>query len=117
MYGEDMSKVLNSSKISLNILRKQNKSSHNMRTFEAPACGAFVLAEKSDEQLEFFEEDKEAVYFSSPKELREKVVYYLKHEEERKNIAQAGYQRCFKSGYSYLDRAKKILNVYEKLSG
>lgn len=115
MYGEGASLVLNSSKISLNILRNQNKGNHNMRTFEAPACGAFVLAERSPEALEFFQEDKEAVYFSSPEELREKSRYYLQHEEERKRIAQAGYQRCIRSGYSYLDRAKKILEVYNQM--
>jgi spore maturation protein CgeB len=109
MYGEDMSKVLNASKISLNILREQNKGSCNMRTFEAPACKAFVLAEKSLEAGEFFKEGKEAVYFSNPEELREKANYYLKHDKERENIAQAGYQRCIESGYSYLDRAKQVL--------
>lgn len=116
MYGRDMSKVLNASRISLNILRIQNKGSHNMRTFELPACGAFVLAERTQEAKEFFEEGKEAVYFSNPKELKEKAGYYLSHEQERKNISQAGYQRCLNSGYSYLDRAKRILKVYEELS-
>lgn len=115
MYGEEMSKVLNSSKISLNILRLQNKGSINMRTFELPACKVFVLAERSLEAKEFFEEDIEAVYFSTPEELRDKVKYYLKHEEERNKIGQAGYQRCVTSGYSYLERAKKILEVYKEM--
>ena len=46
--GEEFSKVCNSAKIILNIIRKQNFeypgrniSSHNMRTFEVPACGDF----------------------------------------------------------------------------
>lgn len=116
VYGENMSKVLNASKVSLNILREQNKENHNMRTFEAPACGAFVLAERSKEEKYFFEEDKEAVYFSSPEELRDKIVYYLKHEEERKKIAKEGYKRCVSSEYSYFYRVKQILNSYKELS-
>lgn len=115
IYGEEMSKVLNSSKISLNILRLQNKGSINMRTFELPACKVFVLAERSLEAKEFFQEDKEAVYFSTPEELRDKAKYYLRHEEERNKIAQAGYRRCVTSGYSYLERAKKILEVYKEM--
>lgn len=115
MYGEEMSKALNSSKISLNILRRQNKGRHNMRTFEAAACGAFVLAERSAEAKEFFAEDKEAVYFSTPDELREKARYYLKNNEERNKLARKGYERCISSGYSYLERARKILAVYEKM--
>jgi hypothetical protein len=58
--GREMSAVLFSARVSLNILRLQGKGSHTMRTFEAPASGAFVLAERSEEQLEFFEEDREA---------------------------------------------------------
>lgn len=115
LYEQDMSKALAGAKISLNILRKQNKWSHNMRTFEAPACGAFALAERTPEAGEFFAEDKEAVYFSTPEELKDKIRYYLKQDQARKRIAQAGYSRCISSGYTYLDRAKQILAVYEKM--
>lgn len=113
-YGKELSKVLNSCAISLNILRLQNKGSHNMRSFEAPACRAFVLSELSDELLDFFTEDKETVYFSSLQEMQEKAKYYLSHPEKRDRIAQAGYQRCISSGYSYYNRAKNILALYEK---
>ena len=112
--AKDISKVFNASKISLNILRKQNLGSINMRTFEVAASGAFVLAERSEEAKEFFKEDEEAVYFSTAEELKEKVRYYLAHEELRNRIAQNGYQRCIFSNYSYLGRAKFILDIYDK---
>ncbi len=115
-HGEFFSKVTAASKISLNILRLQNKTSHNMRTFETPACGGFMLSERSDEAKAFFAEDKEAVYFSTPGELRSKVNYYLEHEEERKNIAQAGYNRCLCDNYTYLERVRSILDAYGRLS-
>jgi len=111
LYAEDMAKALCASKVSLNVFRKQNKNNHNMRTFEAPACAAFVLSERSPEAMHFFEEDKEAVYFSSPQELREKVSFYLKNDKERSGIARAGYERCQKSDYSYLARASRIIEV------
>lgn len=110
--GPEMSDVLFSARVSLNILRLQNKGSHTMRTFETPASRAFMLAERSEEQLEFFEEDREAVYYSSPAELREKLAFYIKHDEERRRIAAAGYERCVRSGYSYIDRAAWILDRY-----
>jgi spore maturation protein CgeB len=115
MYEQDMLRVLAGAKISLNILRKQNKGNYNMRTFEAPACGAFVLAERSHEAVEFFADNKEAAYFSTPEELKEKARYYLNHEDERLWIAKAGYERCICSGYSYFERAKKILSIYDDL--
>lgn len=38
--------------------------------------------------------DKEAVYFDSKEELLEKVLYYKQHDEERKRIAKAGWERA-----------------------
>lgn len=115
-YAEMMSKILNASKITLNVLRKQNKGNFNMRTFEIPACGGFTLAESSDEAKEFFREEKEAVYFSEPDELREKVKYYLAHDEQRAEIAEAGLRRCIEAGYSYVNRARQVLKVYNEIA-
>ena len=116
MYGEDFSKVVNCCKISLNILRLQNKGNYNMRTFEVPVSGGFMLAERSIEAQEFFAEGKEAAYFSTTEELRDKIRYYLSHEDTRREIAQAGYQRCVSCGHTYLERAKQILKVYEEFN-
>src|SRR5829696_8072533 len=81
------------------------------RTFEIPACGAFMLAERTDEHLRLFEEGKEAAYFGSNEELLEKVRYYLDHEDERRRIASAGRKRCLDSGYSHHERLKYMLSV------
>ena len=65
----------------MNVLRLQNKGSHNMRTFEIPASGGFMLQERSNEVLEFFEEGKEIECFSSVKELKDKINF-----SDEKNI-------------------------------
>jgi len=113
--GEEFSKVCNSAKIVLNVIRKQNGSAHNMRTFEVPACGGFLLSVRTDEAKSFFEEGKEAAYFGSPEELKEKISFYLKNEELRAKTAKAGYKKLISSGYAYADRAKEIINVYKSL--
>jgi glycosyltransferase involved in cell wall biosynthesis len=113
-YAEEMPELYATSKISLNILRQQNLNSINMRTFEIPGCGAFALSEDSREAREFFAADKETVYFTTPRDLRDKIEYYLKNEKEREAIAREGRRRCISSGYSYLDRIKFVLSIYEK---
>ena len=115
IYGEEFSKICNSSKIILDILRPQMMPSHSMKTFEIPACRGFMMQTRGGEVKEFFEEDKEAVYFSTPEELKQKIDFYLKNDNLREKIREAGYQKLINSNNTYLDRAKKILEVYEEL--
>ncbi len=112
MIGEEFSKVCGASKIVLNFIRKQNDPAHNMRTFEVPACEGFMLSTATQEQRSFFEEGKEAEYFTTPEELKKKLDFYLKRDDMRKKVARAGYQKLISSYHSYKDRAKKILRVY-----
>jgi len=111
IYFEDYAKSIAATKINLNFLRKINRDLQTSRSMEIPACGGFMLAERTSEHQELFEEDKEAVFFdiNNPKELLEKARYYLEHEEERKAIAKAGRERCLKSGYSQHERLTWML--------
>ena len=113
VYCEEMSKVINSSKICLSFLRKGNRDQHTQRTFEIPACGGFQLSERTDEVLGFFEEGKEIECFSTLEELRSKVEYYLQHDNPRKKIAKQSYLRVQKSSYSYIDRLGDVLSFYD----
>jgi spore maturation protein CgeB len=109
LLGEDYAKGLCATRINLSFLRKMNRDLQTDRTMEIPACGAFMLAERTDEHLRLFEEGKEAAYFGSNEELLEKVRYYLNHEDERSAIASAGRERCLDSGYSHHERLKYML--------
>ncbi|NEP54763.1 MAG: glycosyltransferase family 1 protein, partial [Moorea sp. SIO3C2] len=109
VFNEEYIKVLNSTQINLNFLRKANRDEHTSRSLEIPACKAFMLAERTDEHLHLFEEGKEAEFFDSQRELLNKAKYYLNHGEKRKCIAEAGLNRCITSGYSHQDRVKEML--------
>jgi hypothetical protein len=98
------------SKISLSLLRHTNHDTHVMRTFEIPACRAFMLAERTDEHLSMFEEGKEAEFFSTPEEMMDKIRYYLAHEDERLRVAEGGYQRTIRGGNTYKDRLFHLLS-------
>ena len=86
-----------------------------MRTFEVSACGGFLLSVRTDEAKSFLKKTREAAYFSSPEELKEKINFYLKNEETRKKIAEAGYEKLKNSDYAYADRAKRIIEVFNHL--
>ncbi|KAA8732175.1 glycosyltransferase [Acinetobacter qingfengensis] len=100
LFSENYSKALVGFKINLCFLRKINFDQQTTRSIEIPASGGFMLAERTAEHLNLFEEDKEAVFFDSNEELYEQCLYYLNHENERESIRQAGYQKCLDAGYS-----------------
>lgn len=115
IYSKNYVKSICCTKINLCFLRKINFDLQTSRTMEIPACGGFMLAERTNEHLRLFREDKEAAFFESKQELLKKVQYYLKHEDERKLIAKAGRIRCVKSGYSHKDRLELMLKKIGEL--
>ncbi len=80
------------------------------RTFEIPACGGFLLTGRADNLGEYYIEGKEAVVFNNSQDLAEKCKYYLAHEQERKAIALAGYQRTLKE-HTYEHRFRLIFQA------
>lgn len=112
-YGEMQAKILASCKIALAFLSPPDL--HTARTFEIPAYGAFMLAERTKEHRKFFVEDKEIACFNDVDELCEKIKYYLQHDQERQEIAKAGFRKVTTGGHSYIDRVKQVLQIYEEL--
>jgi spore maturation protein CgeB len=109
VYGEDYVRALCASDINLCFLRKLNRDQQTTRSIEIPACGAFMLAERTAEHLALFEEGQEAEFFGSIDELIAKCRLYLNQPEDRKRIAADGRKRCLTSGYSNDDRMKSML--------
>ena len=109
LLGEDYCKSLQAFKISLCFLRKMNFDQQTTRSVEIPACGGFMLAERTDEHLSMFEEGKEAAFFSTNEELLDKCRYFLEHKEVRTIIANNGFKRCRESGYSNIETIRKVL--------
>jgi spore maturation protein CgeB len=109
--GRDFRMALAGAKIVVNLVRRDNRDDHVMRTFEGPACGAFMLNERTEAHLELFREGREAAYFESTAELVDKVRHYLAQDNERERIRQAGYTRAVTGGHSYGHRLSEILEA------
>lgn len=75
------------------------KSSTPGRVFQEAACRRMVMLDKSRPEInDYFEDGKEIVLFdeNNPQDIRDKVLYYLEHEQEREAIAHNGYVRTMK---------------------
>lgn len=110
VLGREKRLAFASTKIALAFMRKANRDTYTDRSFEIPACGAFMLAERSNEHALLYKEGQEIAGFETVEELAEKVQYYLVHEKERLAIARAGYRRVVADRHTYADRLTEILN-------
>jgi spore maturation protein CgeB len=101
--------VLSTTAVALTLVRRANEDGHVMRTFEVPACGAFMLAERTEDHQEMFEEDRDAVFFDSPEELADKAAYYVRNTALRVKIAASGFRRVTENPNTYVDRLASVL--------
>ena len=81
-----------------------------MRCFEIMACGALLLLNEvpgnTHRELGMIP-GTHFVLYRHPKELFERINYFLSHEEERQRIAEAGYQETL-ARHTYLHRVHRM---------
>ena len=97
--------------VNLGFLRRQNRDLHTDRSVEIPACGGFLLAERSSEHEELFRGGEEADWFTGEDELVRKVRHWLDRPDERAQVARAGRARCVAGGYAWRDRLGEMLRI------
>ncbi|AGA89817.1 hypothetical protein Thimo_0995 [Thioflavicoccus mobilis 8321] len=103
VYQDAYAAKLSGMDVGLGFLTKLGPEVVTTRSLEIPACGTFLLAERTEKHYEIFKEGEEAEFFSSKDELVDKARYYLAHPLPRERIAAAGYRR-FLDGPFRLDR-------------
>jgi spore maturation protein CgeB len=79
------------------------------RVFEAMACGAFVLTDRQKDVLSLFKDGEHLVSFSDTADLDRKIAYFLKHADERREIAAAGKREVLRN-HTYEHRMRQLLS-------
>ena len=97
----------------------------NERIFKVLCAGGFCISD-SVTSLEKIFNEKGVVFADSPQDFSEKVEYYLKHDEERIEIAKTGKQNVLSNhtnfhrisqilqGFGYEQESKNILNGWSE---
>jgi hypothetical protein len=111
VYGKEMTEYFNRAKIVLNI-HAAEYSDTETRIFEALGCGSFVLSEKLSEDNPF-KNGEHFVEVENLDELKEKLDYYLKNDDEREKIALRGYKEVL-SKHTYTIRAGEMVDIFKK---
>ena len=107
-YNGVMPLVFAQSRINLNITLRSIKSGIPLRALDIMGCGGFLLSNYQEELAEYFIENEELVMFYSYEDCMEKINYYLSHEDERSEIAQAG-RRAVKERFDFKRQLEKLL--------
>lgn len=92
-YMYEMPLVFQNSKINLNITLRSIKSGIPLRAMDIMGAGGFLLTNYQDDFNLHFTDGEDFVSYSSREDLYAKVVYFLTHENERKEIAANGCRK------------------------
>lgn len=118
--GDEYARAIGASRINLCILseRREGASSGDQvtsRTFHIPACGGFMLHERTDELLELFTEGESVIGFGDEDELVSAVERWLGQDAERRRIADSGLQ-LVRQNHSWDHRIAAILTRHHGAS-
>lgn len=106
---DDLRKLYTLTKINLNLPAPQVELGFQPRVFEIAAVKGFQIIDNRPMLRKLFAED-EIVTFDTIDELREKIKYYLKHDDERIQLTDRLYKKVTEN-YTWNHWAKYILDV------
>lgn len=104
--SEEAAAIYAGAKIAINIHGSTHRAL-NPRTFEILAAGAMELLDER-EYYEGLCPDEDIVTFGGRDDIVGKVRYYMTHEKERREIADAGHKKAIER-YSIKESLKKVL--------
>ncbi len=108
-YGQ-MTKVFKASSINLNITLKISQSGIPLRVMDILGSGGFLLSNYQPEIAENFINGEDVVMYESIEDAYEKAIYYIRHDDLRRQIAESGHNRT-KELFSYDGQLGKIFEI------
>ena len=114
---EDMVRIFSESKINLNLCGSYASAAIKQikaHIYEITMSGGFLLTEYAPHIEDYFEIGKEIVVFDGVEDAVQKIEYYLNHDDERKEIAKAGYERALRD-HTWNCRFRELFDQIEKL--
>jgi len=108
---DDYANAISAAKVCLGLLSKGNRDEHTTRSMEIPSFGRLLCAERTPEHLDLYEEDREAVFWSTPQECAGKCLDLLSDAQRREAIAAAGRQRYWNNPWRNMEVVGAILNA------
>ncbi|WP_028562167.1 CgeB family protein [Paenibacillus pinihumi] len=128
MPVQETIRYYNSAKIVINLHRTTEAGSDNRntlqlsgrsinpRTYEISACATLQMVDIREDLNQYYKPGVEIETYASASELKDKIAYYLEHEDERLMIALRGLKRTLQS-HTFSLRVQELLNIIMKQEG
>ena len=111
VFLHEMAEHFSSGKI---VFNNAIKNDLNMRVFEALCSGSMLLTDDAEGLADFFRDGKELVVYND-ENIVERARYYLRHDEEREEIAKAGREKVL-AAHTYDYRMEQIIKTMRSVS-
>lgn len=112
-YGEEVYKIMKSSKININDTRPFFEDAIPLRIFETLGTGAFCVTNDRISKVPLFKNGRDLVVYRDMQDLREIIDYYLHHEKEREEIALNGYSNIHEN-HTLKNRLEEIMKIVHR---
>lgn len=99
--------VYKCSKINLNMSLRSIISGMPLRVFEIMGSGGFLLSNFQSDFLDYFVPGDDFAFYDSQKDLIDKIDYYLRNDEERRQMAASAHQKIQKS-HTFIHRIQEM---------
>jgi len=99
--------VYKCSKINLNMSLRSIKSGMPLRVFDIMGAGGFLISNFQSDFLDCFIPGDDFAFYDSQKDLIDKIDYYLRNDEERKQMAASAHQKITRE-HTFIHRIKEM---------
>ena len=110
VYGREYCLAVSGAKLCLGLLSKGNRDQHTTRSFEIPAIGSVLVAERTDEHMQIFRDGIDAALWADETECATKCLKLLSNEKHRNEMALSGQQRVRHLRLSNTEAMARILH-------
>jgi spore maturation protein CgeB len=113
-WGLDMYRVLARSRMTVNHhLDLAGPHANNLRLYESTGVGCLLLTDAKRDLSELFELGQEVVAYRDAAECAQLITHYLRHPDERDEIARAGQRRTLEE-HNYGRRMSELVAIVER---
>ncbi len=99
--------------INFNNTSMQMKNAVNQRVFDVPVSNAFIITDWRKQMDNLLESGKEIISYKEKEEVPELVRYYLRNENARNKIIEAGRKRIL-AEHTWEKRLLKVIDIMTK---